>query len=166
MARKAEAIFFRWKEFCGRASGFFLSPPFLLLLFCLFFRWNLQASFAAKGPGAPLRGGGAFVQVVPGKEVAGHRGRLAGKGWCSAGHNLNCPFSLREGAKKNNVTLASCLGLLMVLLCVVLFFFLTLSAETLSTKGCVGARFEMWNLSRTLSRAVLNSERRGIGGCP
>lgn len=101
MARKAEAIFFAERNFAGEPVVFFcLSPPFLLLLFCLVFRWNLQAIFAAKGPGAPLRGGGAFVQVVPGKEVALHRRRLAGKGWCSAGHNLNCPFSLRGGAKK------------------------------------------------------------------
>lgn len=75
-------------------SQCFLGPPFLLFLFSLGFRWNLQVSLTAKGPGAPLRGGGAFVQVVPGKEVALRRRRPAGKGWCSAGRNLNCQLSL------------------------------------------------------------------------
>lgn len=75
--------FFTEKNFAGKTVCF--SSP-LVFIVCILFCLSLEPAgcFNARGPGAPLRGGGAFVQVVRGRKwlctAEGGRKRLV-LGW-------------------------------------------------------------------------------------
>lgn len=67
MARKAGAIFFAERILLG-SRHFLFNPSFFADVFCLGFRWSLEAGCSAKGPGAPLRGGGALCRLYRGRK--------------------------------------------------------------------------------------------------